>query len=79
VGDSVRCFFNLVSPSEVIPDHDGVEVANLDDALAEAREALCEMRQEERSTTDGWIGWRLVVEDDLGTVLFSISLDRLAP
>jgi hypothetical protein len=74
----VRCFFNLVSPSEVIPDLDGVEVVDLNDALAEARQALCEMRQEDKLAPHGWTGWQLVVNDASGAVLFSIHLDGLA-
>ena len=70
-----RYYFHLVSQHEVILDKDGVEVADLAAAGAEALKAIEELRRESPSAATGWAGWWLEVTDASGVVVFSISLD----
>jgi hypothetical protein len=70
-----RYYFHLVSEHEVILDREGVEVADLAEAGAEALKAVEELRQEGPSAATDWAGWWLEVTDASGVVVFSISLD----
>jgi hypothetical protein len=54
-----RYYFHLVSQHEVILDKDGVEVADLAAAGAEALKAIEELRRESPSAATGWEGWWL--------------------
>ena len=71
----MRCYFHLVSRHDVILDNIGVEVANLESAEAEARQAIRDLRQEDDQTDEEWQGWQLNVTDAAGQVLLSIPLD----
>ena len=75
----MRCYFHLVNGLEEIRDRVGLEVANVDQARAEAIETLQALIKEDQSAADAWAGWRLNVSDASGTVLFSINLDRTDP
>ncbi len=72
----MRCYFHLVNGSEEISDRVGLEVADVDQARAEAIEALQALTKEDESASDAWAGWRLNVSDASGTILFSINLDQ---
>jgi hypothetical protein len=67
-----RYYFHLISQHRTIPDHDGVEVTDLAEAYAVAREAVEEFRRETPTRT--LEGWRLEATDASGGVVFSISL-----
>jgi hypothetical protein len=71
----MRCYFHLVSRHDVILDNFGVEVANLESAEAEARQAIRDLRQEDDQTDEEWQGWQLNVTDAAGQLLVSIPLD----
>ena len=73
----MRFHFNLVSPSERIPDDVGIEVSSPDQAYAQAIAAIQELRAEAESPAD-WDEWSLEVVDPTGIVVFLINLsDRL--
>lgn len=72
--ESVRCYFHLVNGSEEILDTEGLEVADLDQAHAEALETLHALAREDEAAA-AWAGWRLDVRDASGALLFSIGLD----
>ena len=74
--DLMRCYFHLVNGHDAIRDTDGLEVADLDQAHAEALETLHALAQEDEEAASAWAGWRLEVSDTSGAVLFSISLDE---
>jgi hypothetical protein len=74
--DLMRCYFHLVNGSETIRDADGLEVADVDQAHAEAIKAIQTLAQEDGEAFGTWAGWRLDVCDASGAVLFSISLDQ---
>jgi FtsZ-binding cell division protein ZapB len=71
----MRCYFHLVSRHDVILDNIGVEVADLESAEAEARQAIRDLRQEDDQTDEEWQGWQLNVTDAAGQLLVSIPLD----
>jgi len=71
----MRCYFHLVSRHDMILDNIGVEVANLESAEAEARQAIRDLRQEDNQTDEEWQGWQLNVTDAAGQLLVSIPLD----
>jgi hypothetical protein len=71
----MRCYFHLVNGSEEIRDRVGLEVADVEQARAEAIETLQALTKEDSDAAKTWAGWRLDVSDASGSVLFSISLD----
>jgi hypothetical protein len=71
----VRIYFHLTSAHDVIRDSEGVEVADLQEALLEATKTVEELRQADASAARDWSGWRLDVTDAAGCVLFSLGLD----
>jgi hypothetical protein len=73
MADSMRLFFHLFDGSEVILDHEGVEVADLQEAQ---RAITCDVDELKREfPIEDRSGWRLNVADRSGVVLFSIPLD----
>lgn len=70
----MHCYFHLVSRHDVILDDTGVEVTDLENAEAEARKAILELRQEDEEADEMWAGWQLNVTDASGRVLLSIPL-----
>ena len=70
------CYFHLVNGSEEIRDTEGLEVADLNQAHAEALETLHALAKEDDAAA-GWAGWRLAICDASGALLFSIGLDGL--
>ena len=72
-GLAMRCYFNLV---HTIPDEDGVEVADLDEARVLAAEAITELIANGENEIADWRGWHIAVTDGSGAVVFTIRLDR---
>ena len=73
----MRCYFHLAHAHQVIPDHDGVEVSDPEEARTFAREVALEMLQSGEAQASDWQGWRLDVADASGTALVTIPLDAL--
>jgi hypothetical protein len=71
----MRCYFHLVNSHETIPDDTGIEVSNLEDAKAQALQAIEDIREEAIQLGASWQGWRLDIVDRSGRVLLSIPLD----
>ncbi len=68
----MRCYFHLMSPTGMIRDDAGVEVADMAMVEAEALKAIQEIRQEDNEADREWQGWRLNVTDRSGYVFLSI-------
>jgi hypothetical protein len=72
----MRLFFHLFDGTEVILDHEGLEVGSLGDAqeaiLADLAELKREFPEEDRR------GWVLNITDGSGATLLSIPLDRVS-
>ena len=69
----MRVFFHLIH-AKTIPDDQGVEVSDLDEAKAEALNAIRELRAKDAAARD-WAGWKLEASDERGSLLFSLRLD----
>jgi hypothetical protein len=70
---SGRYFFHLVSPHEVIPDEEGVDMSTGEDALSQIMQAVNEFIKEALSC-DEWQGWSLEITDGIGSMVLSIPL-----
>lgn len=69
----MRCYFDLVSESQTIPDDDGVEVEELAQAISEAHAAMREMREgEEFEQLPG--SWSLVIRGEDGATLATLPI-----
>ena len=73
----MRCYFHLEDGNSMIPDADGIEVADLADARNQATRAVLDVLGEEPET-EGWSSWRLRVVDGAGKLLFLLPLDLRA-
>ena len=79
-GAAMRLYFHLADRLDIIPDREGVEVADLRQVRAEVLQVLAELRREDASAARDWLGWRLTVTDaahDDGTVVLALDLDRV--
>jgi len=70
---SGRYFFHLVSPHEVIPDEEGVDMSTGEEALSQILQAVNEFIKEAVSC-DEWQGWSLEITDGIGSMVLSIPL-----
>jgi len=68
-----RYFFNLVGPTQAIEDSTGVEADTPDQAEAEARAVIVEMRAS-GDLPDLGPGWHLEIRDRAGRLVRSILL-----
>ncbi|TNC14360.1 hypothetical protein FF100_09345 [Methylobacterium terricola] len=68
-----RYFFNLVGPARAIEDPTGVEADTPDQAEAEARAVIAEMRASGDLPLLG-PGWQLEIRDGAGRLVRSIPL-----
>ena len=75
----MHCYFNLVSSHKTILDGEGIEVADINEARAFAREAVAEMVQDGVAEIAHWRGWEIETRDASGAVLFTIGFDALLP
>ena len=55
----MRVYFNLANSAGSIPDSDGIDVIDLDDAYAQAKQAITEILQENEPMKADMAGWRL--------------------
>jgi len=69
-----RYYFHLVSSTGRITDDEGVEAASLNQAKSQALMAIDELRAEEDTIDDDWIGWRLEVTDPSGDLVMVFDL-----
>src|SRR6476469_4157550 len=77
----MHCYFNLVSSHKTILDGEGIEVADINEARAFAREAVAEMVQDGVADCRdrALAGWEIETRDASGAVLFTIGFDALLP
>jgi hypothetical protein len=68
-----RLFFNLTKWRESLLDDEGLEVADLDDAMRSVMRAIHDVREERQAELD-LTGWRLDVVDQSGRVRASVTL-----
>lgn len=70
-----RFFFDVSNGKETIPDEEGVEAADLDEALSEARSVVAEMVDEVAEADPGQL-WKLIVRDETGAVVGRLPIKR---
>ena len=75
----MRCYFNLVRSHQTIPDEEGLEVADVEEARTFAREAVTEMVRDGVAEIAHWRGWQMEARDAFGTVLFTMGFEALIP
>ena len=69
-----RFFFNLISDTEVIRDETGVDLLIEEDVVGHIACALMDLYRESLLASDEWAGWRMVVADDTGRTVLSLTL-----
>jgi len=69
----------VLSSHKSILDGEGIEVADINEARAFAREAVAEMVQDGVAEIAHWRGWEIETRDASGAVLFTIGFDALLP
>jgi hypothetical protein len=74
----MRAYFHLRAKHGSIPDLEGVEVTDLEQARAAALELLFDLWQEDAYAVRDLSGWSLEAADAHGRVLFSLDFDRIA-
>ena len=66
-GAKLRLYFDLTDGQTILRDEEGVEVTDLDHALADADAVLGELHGYE-------VGWSLVIRDQAGAVLAQLPV-----
>jgi hypothetical protein len=74
----MRCHFQLVRGANVLPDTEGIEVAEARPEIlrTEIARALREIAEEDGHEPTGWRGWQLRVVTGDGSVIISVALDQ---
>jgi len=73
----MRVHFNLVNGAQCITDAAGIDVADLEEARSQAKNAIVESISEEVFSPYELATWRLEAVDSSGAVLFSFNLDSM--
>ena len=72
---SARFFFNFISnDAEVIRDETGIVLSIEGDVVSSIACALEDLYRESSLAADEWQGWRMVVADDTGRTVLSLTL-----
>ena len=72
-----RFYFDLKNEEVLIRDDEGVDASSLDEAIEEAHAGFRDIRGSEDALTPG-DGWQLIIRDESGMTLSTISLDEVA-
>jgi hypothetical protein len=70
-----RYFFDVSNGVETISDREVVEAADLDEALAEARNVIADMA-DKVAEADPDQPWTLIVRDEAGTIVGRLPIKR---
>ena len=71
----MRLYFHLQNGTEMIRDGNGIEVADIHAAKAEALDAIAAIRGQQDTEPHYGSGWTLAVADGAGSLLFSLAVD----
>ena len=72
-----RYYFDLANGDDLIRDDEGVDASSPAEAFEEAQAALIDMRSNGKAPEPG-SGWQLIIRDERGETLSTISLDDVA-
>ena len=75
VGGAGRYYFHLTNGEALIRDEEGTEVSSMQSALVSAMEMIEELRAEDPSAADEWLGWWLEITDPSGRTVHTMPLD----
>ena len=75
VGGAGRYYFHLTNGEALIRDEEGTEVSSMQSALISAMEMIEELRAEDPSAADEWLGWRLEIVDASGRTIHTMPLE----
>ena len=75
VGSAERYYFHLTNGEALIRDEEGTEVSSMQSALISAMEMIEELRAEDLSAADEWLGWWLEITDGSGRMVHHMPLD----
>ena len=75
VSGAGRYYFHLTNGEATIRDDEGTEVPSMQSALISAMEMIEELRAEDPSAADEWLGWRLEITDLSGRTVHTMPLD----
>jgi hypothetical protein len=70
----VRVYFNLVRGNETIRDGEGMDVADLDQAVLDVMDTLRELKRTDPSRSASWKGWTVHVTDENGIAIVTLPL-----
>ena len=73
-----RYYFDLANGDDLIRDDVGVDAGSPAEAFEEAQAALIDMQGNRKAREIG-SGWQLVIRDESGMTLSTISLDEAPP
>jgi len=71
-----RYFFNITNGREIIPDVDGIELADINSVMVYVFEMIDQMKSEPDASREDWLGWRLEIADTSGRRVHSVPLDK---
>jgi hypothetical protein len=75
----MQCYFHLSNGSERILDAEGIEVADFEEARAQARLSVQEVLSDGVREITAWRGWFIEVAEVTGNVIFRIDLSSTGP
>jgi uncharacterized protein DUF6894 len=67
-------FFHLSNSEEILPDEDGIELADAQAAREEAITAACELTDADSGDRERWSGWWINVADATGGHLLKVDI-----
>jgi hypothetical protein len=79
VKDAVRLYFDLARADARIPDEEGIEVSDADEARIIILKVIEDLYRTDPYIGAEWAGWRLDITTAWGTVILSIDLDSISP
>ena len=71
---AVRVYFNLVRGNEIIRDGEGMDIADVGQAVLDVMETLRELSQADPARSAPWNGWTVHVTDENGTAIVTLPL-----
>ena len=71
---SARYYLNLTDGDQIICDHDGLPLADVETAALYAAKAIEELRAEALASPDEWRDWRIEILNSAGDVVSIVPL-----
>jgi hypothetical protein len=72
---SSRYYFNLTDGNQIICDDEGLQLSDINAAVAYAIKAIEELRAEAPPLSEEWLGWRMEITNSTGKVDWVVPLE----